>query len=166
MAEFFLRNSLNPYKVIKIGITFSNVVNKGDDTGDVVWVVEVATNEPHKEGGTIPPAYIHLITLEDFDQEVEKAVVILANQVDWTPLDVDDKAPYIYSYSPTTEYTPIDTPFEASIREFLPFSGIDISSITCTINGFDVTDELVIKGNPYQYDVYWMPKDLIRDTYE
>ena len=46
MAQFLVRNSLNPQKVIKCGITFEQLAPK-DNEGDLIWIVEIASDEPH-----------------------------------------------------------------------------------------------------------------------
>ena len=39
----------------------------------------------------------------------------------------------------------------------MPSAGIDIDSITMTVNGFDVTNELEIIGDPFDYSITWRP---------
>ena len=59
MAYFQVRNSLNPSKVIVCGVTYTQVVPKGNE-GEAIWVIQVATDEPHKDTGeAIPPHFIH-----------------------------------------------------------------------------------------------------------
>ena len=59
MAQFLIRNSLNPQKVIKCGITFEQITPKSYE-GEGLWVVELATDELHKNGGNIPPEFINV----------------------------------------------------------------------------------------------------------
>ena len=132
MAQFLIRNSLNPNKVVKLGITFKKVTDKNRYDGEPIWVVEVGTSEPHKNGGLISPVLINLITLDKFDEEVK--------------LDIDDFVEFI-------------------LKEDLPATGIDLSSIKLYANDFDITGELEITGNPYEYKIKWRPKIKIYSTY-
>jgi len=82
MAEYILRNSLNPDKVVKCSITFRKITNKNEE-GEPVWLIQIATMEQHKDGGDIPPIFIHLATLNNLDLEINSATERIADQVDW-----------------------------------------------------------------------------------
>ncbi len=156
MAQFLIRNSLNSQKVIKCGITFEQVTPKNLE-GEPIWVVELATDEPHKNGGDIPPVFINLITLDNLDAEIKQAVETISNQVNWTPLENDERSPFIDSVSPTSYEVDMTAYIEIVIKDLLPSAGIDIDSIQMTINDFDVTNELEITGDPYEYTLKWIP---------
>jgi len=156
MAQFLIRNSLNPQKVVSCGITFEQLTPKNYE-GEPRWVIELATDEPHKDGGSIPPEYINLTSLDNLDQEIEKAVEIISAKIDWTPLEEDLRAPFVESCSPSEYEVDIESRIEIILKEVLPAAGIDISSINMTINDFDVTNELVITGDPYEYTLKWNP---------
>lgn len=156
MAEFIVRNSLNPHKVIKVGVTFNQVTPKGYE-GEDLWVVEVATNETTVSGETIRPVYINNVTARTLDEEIANAIGILSAQVDWSPLLDDTREPIIESISPAEYEVDIESSVEISLQEILPAAGIDIDSITMTVNDFDVTDTLEITGDPYRYKVKWKP---------
>jgi hypothetical protein len=47
---------------------------------------------------------------------------------------------------------------EFTITDREPSSGIDLSSLKVEVNGIDVTDELGIYGNVFEYRVMWHPK--------
>lgn len=164
MAQFLLRNSLNPQKVVRCGITFTQVVPMGSE-GEAIWVVEVATDEPHKNGGDIPPEFVNLTTLNNLDQEIEKAVEIISAKIDWTPLEEDIRPPYVESRSPSGYEVSIDSVVEVVLKDILPAAGIDINSIQMTINDVDVTSDLEIKGDPYEYTVKWVPFMRVLDEY-
>lgn len=160
MAQFLIRNSLNPQKVVKCGITFEQVIPKGVE-GEPIWVVELATDEPHKNGGIIRPEFINLTTLDNLDLEVKKSVEIISDQIDWTQLEVDIRAPLVHSVYPTDYEVSMDTFVEIVIKDLLPSAGIDVDSIRMTITAdgkdFDVTSELEITGDPWIYYVKWHP---------
>ena len=156
MAQFLVRNSLNPQKVIKCGITFEQLAPK-DNEGDLIWIVEIATDEPHKDGGNINPEFINLTSLDNLDEEIKKAVKTISAKVDWTPLESDLRAPVVEECYPSNYEVGIESYVKIILKELLPSAGIDMDSIQMTINDFDVTSELEIVGDPYEYTIKWNP---------
>jgi len=154
MAEFLVRNSLNPNKVIKLGVTYNQVTPKGHE-GEALWVCEVATDEPDINGDPIRPVYINDITLRTIDDEMGKAVSLIASQVDWSPLVNDVRAPIIEYISPADYEVDIDSVLEIGLQDHLPAAGIDISSLSLTVNDFDVTSEMEVTGDPYRAKIKW-----------
>lgn len=165
MAHFIVRNSLNPYKAVKFNITFQQQVLKGLE-GEPFWLAEINTNEPSVSGTQIASEYLHLKTLTNMDAEIEKVVSNICKQIDWTPQIEDTRGPIVTSYSPSeTTDVGIDSSVKLTINDLLPSAGIDISSICVTLNGFDITGELDITGDPYEYEVEWKPSTIVYDTY-
>lgn len=162
MAEFFIRNSLNPSKVVSCGITYRQLVPKGNE-GEAVWVIELATRETDTNGDAIPSEYIYLTSLEYLQEEIDAAAARIAAKVDWTPLANDGSAPYVDSISPAEYEIPIDSTLEIVLKELLPATGIDINSIEMTIDGHDVTGELEITGDPYEYKLKWHPSIIVKE---
>lgn len=161
MAYFQVRNSLNPSKVIVCGITYKQIVPK-DNEGEAIWVVEIATDEPHiTTSGTIPPYYINVTDELDFDLEIEKGIAYISKQVDWSPLAKDTRAPYVTSVEPATYIQDIDKNVRITISESHPSEGIDIDSIEMFVNGVDVTSDLRIQGDEYEYEVEWRPPSRV-----
>lgn len=168
MARFFVRNSLNPNKVVRFDLTFEQIVLKGSE-GDPCWVVEVNTTEPSISGTVITPEFIHLRTLDNLDEEIEGVVNNICVQIDWSPTLDDTEGPFISSYSPTeTEDVDIDSSVTVRITETLPSAGIDESSISVTLDGFDITldKNYTIEGGPYEYEIRWSPSLIVYDEYE
>ena len=168
MAQFLIRNSLNPYKVVKCGITFEQIIPKNVE-GEPIWVIELATDEPHKNGGEIPPEFINLVNLDTLDEEIQKVVEAISAQIDWTPLEDDLRAPFVESCYPFTYEVDIEDYVEIVLKDLLPSAGIDIDSINMTITTdgmeFDVTNELKITGDPFEYKIYWKPFKRVYDEY-
>lgn len=166
MASFLVRNSLNPQKVVKLSVTFQQVVLK-DNEGEHFWLVEVATDEPHKDGGEIGSEYIHLTSLDNLDAEIEKVSAKISDQVDWEPLIGDTRAPFVFKHSPSeTVGVDINSSVKVTIKELLPSSGVDKDSIKVMLNDFDITNEAKISGDPYEYKIKWRPSIVVYDTYE
>lgn len=163
MAEFFIRNSLNPYKTVKLGVTFRQMALKDND-GELFWLVEVDTNEPDVDGNEITPEYVHLTSLDNLDQEIQKAASVIAGKIDWAPLVDDTRPPYVTSVSPSEYLVDIDESVLATIKESLPSAGIDSDSIKMTVNGIDVSSDIIITGDPYEYSIKWDPPVRVRQS--
>lgn len=161
MAYFQVRNSLNPSKVIVCGITYKQVVPKGNE-GEAIWVIEVATDEPHvTTSGTIPPYLINVSEELDMDLEIEKAISHISKQVDWEPLANDVRPPFVNSVQPDTYIQKIHENVIVDIIDLHPSYGIDINSIEMTVNDIDVTADLRISGDEYEYTVEWRPPSRV-----
>ena len=165
MAEYLLRNSLNPGKVVACTISFRQIVNKGEE-GEPVWLVEINTLEPHKDGGSIPPEYVHYTSSDNLDTAIREATANIAEQVDWDPMRNDVRPPFVEYYGPRSNIVDIYSDVLVDIKDILPSAGIDINTIEMTVNGMDVTDELRIDGDPYGYRVIWSPFKRVLDYYE
>ena len=165
MAEYLLRNSLNPNKVISCSITFRQIINKGED-GEPVWLLEVATKEPNKDGsGPIPPEYVHYTNKKNIDDAIKKATENIAKKVDWSPIYLDNRPPFVSSSEPQQGVTSIFSNVVVKLKDVLPSAGIDLSSIKIIVNGVDVTSESNITGDPYEYDIVWIPPKRVFDYY-
>jgi len=163
MAGFLIRNSLNPNKVVRLAITFRQQIFKGED-GEPMWIVEVATSEEDVNGDNILSEYIHTTSLNNIDKEIQKAASVIASKIDWEPLVDDTEAPYVYSVFPEEYLMDIDDNIKFTLKENLPSAGINDETIKMTINGIDVSDELSVAGDPYEYDVEWKPPIRIRES--
>jgi hypothetical protein len=145
-------------------ITYRQVVPKGEE-GEAVWVIEVATTASGIHSEVIPSEFIHATDLNYLEDEITEAVERLSAQIDWSPLIDDNRNPYVDSVLPSDYEVPLETSVEVVIKDPLPSAGIDISSITMTVDGFDVTSELDISGDPYEYKVKWSPFLRVTDEY-
>jgi hypothetical protein len=157
---------LNPGKVVVCGITYKQVVPKGGN-GEAIWVIEVATDEPHvTTSGTIPPYYINLTSELDLDLEIEKAIAEISKQIDWSPLAADTRPPFVTAIHPSDYIQRIHENVQVTITDLHPSYGIDIDSIEMTINGIDVTDSLIITGDAFEYEVEWRPPSRVYEQIE
>lgn len=158
MAQYLLRSSLNPGKVVVCITTFRQIVNKYED-GELVWLVEITTAEPHKNGGVIPPCSVHLTNLDNIDKEIEEATRKIAEQIDWSPLQNDSRAPFVESSTPSDgdNNVNINEDVVIDLKDLLPSAGIDESTIIVTVNGIDVTNEINLYGDHYEYRIVWGP---------
>lgn len=166
MAEYIIRNSLNPDKVVKCSITFRKLTNK-DARAEPIWLVHIVTDEPHKEGGDITPVFIHLATSDNLDLEINRATEKIAAQIDWGVLKKDLRPPLVSIIEPANDLENVDVESNVifDIEDLLPATGIDMSSIKVSVNGTDVTETLDISGDPYKYRVVWKPFKRVLDYY-
>lgn len=162
MAQFVVRNSMNPHKAVMFGVTYKQVVDKSNKDGDLKWVLEVATGEPDATtSGTIPPYFVTLVDLEDIDLEIEKAVSVLSEKINWDPLLSDNRPPFVDSIYPDTYIAEMHNNVIVNIIDLHPSAGIDIDSIEMIVNGFDVTSDLRIRGDEFEYEVEWRPPSRV-----
>ena len=166
MAEYILRNSLNPDRVVKCSITFRKITNK-DKRAEPVWLVQISTTEPHKDGGDIAPVFIHLASLANLDLEINEATERIASQVDWGILKEDTRSTIISIVEPcdNLESVSIYSNVVFDVEDLLPTSGIDVNSIEVLVNGMDVTNEIEVSGDPYKYRVTWKTFKRVLDYY-
>jgi hypothetical protein len=143
--------------VVSCTITFRSIINKGED-GEPVWLVEINTVEPHKNGGNIPTEFIHLVSTVNLDTAIKKATENISSQINWEPLVNDQTAPSITNSSPINNgVVDINSDVWFDIKESLPAAGVDISSVKMFVNDIDVSDQLDVDGNPYSYRIRWIP---------
>jgi len=165
MATYTIRNTLNPGKVVSCTITFRSITNKGED-GESVWLVEINTVEPHKDGGIIPTVSVHVVTLNNIDEEVKKATEHIASQINWNPTIGDETPPNVIDSSPSNNsVVGINSDVWLDIKESLPSAGIDINNIRVVVNGVDVTNQIDVDGDPYLYRIRWKPIIRVYDYY-
>jgi len=168
MANIFVKHSLSDRVSIKFNITLTRFVLKASD-GDQKWLLEIGTTHPDADGNSILPKYIYLTTLSTLDAEIEKAVAEMCELIDWGTLAEDEFPPYVSSHTPSKAVVSIHTPVSVVLKESLPSSGMDLSDIKITINNgttlFDITDEVVISGDPYEYKLDWHPPKKVFSRY-
>ena len=160
MSEIFVRNSLNSKKPVKFNFAIRKFVDKLSE-GEELWVLEVGTLTPDTNGDPIPPYYVHNIAEKNVEDEVDKAISSMCALIDWTVLEDDNDPPYITYFSPEGEAIDITSYVEFGLKDDLPSSGMDLSDMKVTLNNgevdFDITSELIVKGDPYEYTFKWIP---------
>lgn len=165
MASFLLRNPLNPSKLVSLGITYNQVVDTNDKQRELLWVIEIATDETTVSGLAIPPEIIHLTNLDSMDLEIREAVERISAKINWEPLEADTRAPIVEEISPSTYIAPITSAVSFGLIDLQPSAGIDLSSIKLFINEIEVSPDMIIEGDEYGCNVSWRPRIIVYDTY-
>ncbi len=170
MAHILVKNSLSTSKAAMLDINFPIFVTT-DSKGDPIWVLETSTTYPSASGTKIRPAYIDKVTaFEDLDEAVAETVSKIAAQRDWLPLVEDEHPPYVLELRPLGDAVSIASNVYIDIKEDAPSAGIDLSElkvfITTEDTEFDITDECVIDGDPFYYNVHWEPPARITRHYK
>ena len=165
MSEIIVKHTLNPRKAVKFNLNLRKYALK-EEAGESVWLLEIGTTSLDALGNKIVPKFIHKIQDAFLETEINKAVASMCQLIDWSDFDTDRYAPSISKFVPEGEDVPITTRVEFAIKEKSPSSGIDLSNMKIILNNgtvdFDITSEVVVKGDPYEYDFYWTPQILYR----
>jgi hypothetical protein len=166
MAEYLLRNSLNPNKVISCTITLRKLVNKNEE-GEPVWLLQIGTVEPHKYGGKIPSVFVHYTSKDNLDAVIKEATEFIGSQVNWEPCISDLRPPFVdyCSIRNGSISESIYSNVYIDIKDILPAAGIDHNSIKFYVNDVDVSNEVELDGDPYRYRIKWFPKIRVLDYF-
>jgi hypothetical protein len=163
MAEIINRNRKSTRKTAKVNKTKKKVTplnNKGEE----IYTLELGTTASGIYTADIPPTYIDSVSLNNIEKEIEKALAILSSQIDWGTLDIDRYSPFISYFSPTGDNVPIKSKIIIQVTDDLPSSGVDLSDMRVLLNNgevdFDITNELKITGNPYSFNIEWLPPNI------
>jgi hypothetical protein len=169
MSHILVKNSLSNYKAALVDINFPIIVTT-DSKGDPKWVLETATTYPSTSGTTIRPAYAHkAMAFNNLDDAVADAVSEIAKQIDWYPLVEDGSPPYISDIRPLGDEASIASNISIDIKDDVPSAGIDLSEVGVTLitdgTEFDITEECVMEGDPFFYNIHWEPPTRVTRNY-
>ncbi len=170
MAEFFVRNSLNLNKAVRFNIAITKVTPKSAYDGDPQYVIELGTTHSGINPNKANASYIYNVDLSsNLDEAVQAAISDICSNIDWEKLEDDHYPPYISRQYPTGEDVSIWSTVLIDIEDNIPTSGIDLSEMRVFINNgtteFEITDEVIIKGDPMKYSLKWNPKHRVLSTY-
>lgn len=168
MADLYVSNSLSNLTV-KFNITLRYFVLKGEE-GDHKWVLEIGTTHLDLNGDHISSKKINLLSHNNLDEVIEENLALLSAQIDWSPIVNDNDPSFVSDFSPTGDNVEIISNVYFKIKEQLPSAGIDISTVKVYFdNGlkeFDITNDLIISGDPYEYAFEWKPDKRIYSRYD
>jgi hypothetical protein len=158
MAEVFVQNLRDPAQKIGIMVTIKRIVVMQEGTGTQMWAIQASTKELDVDGNPIAPVYRWASNQTTFSDDVNAIIDELCKKVNWT-YEPDITPPEITSHWPMQNDTgiPVDSEIVINIGEQFPSSGLDLSSIVVKVKGFDLTDQVAIKGNIGSCSVYLTP---------
>jgi len=187
MVVFYLRNSRNPdSKVVAVTVALSldvlvpqNTAVRSDQAptatgseypnlidleGDQSWILIASTTEPDAAGNPIDPEFVNLVSTGTVHLEIEAALGRIGSQVDWGTILPDTKPPRLVEITPPLDLTtnvPITSNIVVRLEEPLPAAGIDLSTVSATLNGFDITGDLELRGNIFDLTMIYRPTRIL-----
>ena len=165
MSEIIVKHTLNPRKAVKFNLNLRKYALK-ETEGEEVWLLEIGTTSLDAQGNKITPKFIHRVSDTYLETAINKAVADMCQLIDWKDFDIDRYPPTITNFFPEGFNVPITSRVDFTIKEKHPSSGIDLSNMVVLLNNgtvdFDITSEVIIKGDPYEYNFYWVPQILYR----
>jgi len=148
MAEVLIQNMRDPSQQITVVVTLRQMVVPSEDPRDPKWVLEASTTEEDEDGDLIEPARIYLSNHDTLTEDINGLITDLCKKVNWTYV-VDTEPPRIVSHWPLSGVLGIgvDTEIIINLEETPPSAGIDLDSIRLKVKGFDLTNQVAIKGD-------------------
>lgn len=138
-----------------------------DRRGEHFWEIVIYTSGLDSSGERLGPYWLDVIgTEESVDDFINDKINEICSEIDWTkhPLIEEDMEAKVDRYPPKIYWqypedgdvnVPIDSRISITLRDVVPAKGIDFSTITLSVDGFNVTPE--ITGNPYNCTVSYKP---------
>jgi hypothetical protein len=157
-----LFNSRNPNgKRVPVTVTIEHIDITETNDGELIYLLSFHTGAKSKTGGQVNSIYSNNVTKENILKEMEAGLSLIGDQIDWGVLEEDTHSPIITSISPRDGDTvSIDVNVSIGLKDLFPSSFIDPDSIKFTVNGFDVTNELLIKNKETDTLLSWIPKKI------
>lgn len=141
---------------VTVTIEHSDITETND--GELIYLISLHSGAKAIGGSQVVPIYINDVTKENILKEVENGLSQIGSQIDWGALEEDTVAPIITAITPRDGDTvSIDSNVSVFLKDVFPTSFIDRDSIKLTVNGFDVTSELIIKDKETDVIVNWIP---------
>lgn len=173
MAHFYVKNSLNYNKAVRVNVSFIRGYDVAAGDGDPITILELATTYKNTAGEKITPVYINKVgSNTELDSVMANAVSEIAKQIDWSLLLEDTEPPRVAKYSPVGDSVSIGSNIFVNIKEDSSLAaGIDLSELEVILDvgevEFNITEECEIKGTPLEYTVQWSPpKRVYKHYYE
>ncbi len=138
--------------------------NLADPEGDQSWILIAQTTELDINGNSIDPEIINLVSTGTVHLELEAAFGRIGSQVDWGTLISDTRAPRLTEITPPLDQTtnvPIVSDIVFRLRENLPSAGIDLSTLSVTLNDFDITGDVELRGHIFDLTVIYRPTRIL-----
>ncbi len=177
MANFYVTHHKYPanpqlfavslHKVVGIGVDENNPNFKPTfRNAEPTWKVFIYTSGLDVNGESIGPLVAGVFGNEsDVNSFIENKVSELCALIDWTQQgqytpESDVSAPVIVEQFPARSQTgvPISSPIVIRVKDLLPGSGIDPSTVSMTVDGYTVNPNVM--GNKYDYTFSFKPRPI------
>jgi hypothetical protein len=148
MAEVLIQNMRDPSQQITLVVTLKQAIIPEASPMDPKWILEASSKELDEDGDPIDPAVMYLSDHDTLTEDINDLITEYCKKVSWTYV-VDTEPPKIVGHWPLVgaEGVEVTTDIIINLTEDPPSSGIDLSSVRLKVKGFDLTDQLSIKGD-------------------
>lgn len=148
MAEVIVQNMRDPSQHITVVVTLKQAIIPEVDPMDPKWVLEASTTQTDEDGDPIEPVREYLSSHDTLTEDINSLITELCKKIDWTYVE-DEDPPSIVGHWPIRDATgvPVTTDIIINLSEEPPSSGIDLSSIKVKVKGFDLTEQITLKGD-------------------
>jgi hypothetical protein len=148
MAEVLIQNMRDPSQQITAVVTLRQMIIPTVDPSNPMWILEASTIEEDEDGDMIEPVRVYLSNHDTLTEDINGLITQLCKKVNWTYVE-DTTPPKIVSHWPMKDATDVsvDTEIIINLEEAPPSAGIDLDSIRVKVKGFDLTNQVTIKGD-------------------
>lgn len=177
MATFYLTNAQYPDNPQLFVVDVKQIVKlrgeSGTDfsasrRGEHYWEIVIYTSGVDFSGDRIKSKWLDVIgTSESINDLINEKIKEICGQIDWSTTTTltgpeleaaeDTKPPVVFWQYPEDGQidVPLDSRIIIRIKDELPSKGIDISTLTMRVDGFDIVPE--VYGNKYDYTITYKP---------
>lgn len=139
-----------------------------NEKGDNKYIFKISTKakamDEDGEYQSIDPIYLYETNVNGFLKALPKAVAAICSQIYWGESRSDEKSPYVEYYGPVGYNVSLFSSVIVGITDPFPSNGINADSITMSVNGFDVTDDIILDGTFNEVVVSWSPKKRVTNV--
>ncbi len=177
MANFWITNNKYPsnpqlfavslYKVVGVGVDENNPNYKPHfRRAEKTWKAFIYTSGLDTNGINVGPVVGGVFgTAQDINTFIENKIAALCDLIDWSQQGMytpqsDRDAPAVYEQYPVNGQTnvPIASPIVIRIKDPMPGTGIDPSTVVMTVNGFTVVPH--VSGNKFDQTFIFSPRPI------
>lgn len=175
MATFFVTHHKYPTNPKLFTVNIDQVIKRSGEPntqffysndGEEFWELYIAAEAVDADGEAVPPFWADVLVSEvSIDELVASKVDDLCALIDWSSggelaAGEDKYSPVLVSAFPEDASTsvPIGSTISVVLKELLPGSGMDISTLSFKVKGVPVTP--VVTGHPYEYTLEFSPKPV------
>ena len=129
-----------------------------NEKGDNKYVFKIHTGARDVDGEGINDIFIYDTSINGFLAALPNAISSICGKIHWGTVYSDRTLPSVDYYTPSGSDVSLYTSVLIKIVDAFPSSGIDRDSIKMTVNGFDVTNDIIVNMNYNEALVSWSPK--------